>query len=29
MLGSVNLKGGSDLADRIKSGEVAVDFLRP
>ncbi|MFD2793052.1 ABC transporter permease [Promicromonospora vindobonensis] len=29
MLGSVNLWGGSDLQTRIKSGDVAVDFLRP
>lgn len=29
LLGSVNLYGRSDLADRIKSGDVAVDFLRP
>lgn len=29
MLGSVNLWGGIDLADRIKTGDVAVDFLRP
>jgi ABC-2 type transport system permease protein len=29
MLGSVNLYGRTDLALRIKSGDVAVDFLRP
>lgn len=29
MLGSVNLFGRSELADRIKTGDVAVDFLRP
>lgn len=29
MLGSVNFWGGSDLQTRIKSGDVAVDFLRP
>lgn len=29
MLGSVNLDGRSDLALRVKSGQVAVDFLRP
>lgn len=29
MLGSVNLNGRTDIADRIKSGDVAVDFLRP
>lgn len=29
LLGSVNLFGGSDFADRIKSGDVAVDFARP
>ena len=29
MLGSVNLFGRSDIADRIKDGDVAVDFLRP
>ena len=29
LLGSVNLWGGSDLQTRIKSGDVAVDFLRP
>lgn len=29
MLGSVNFWGGSDLQARIKSGDVAVDFLRP
>ncbi|TIC83860.1 ABC transporter permease [Nocardioides sp. GY 10113] len=29
LLGSVNLFGRSDLAERIKGGQVAVDFLRP
>ncbi len=29
LLGSVNLFGRSDLADRIKSGDIAVDFVRP
>jgi ABC-2 type transport system permease protein len=29
LLGSVNLFGGSDIALRIKDGDVAVDFLRP
>jgi ABC-2 type transport system permease protein len=29
MLGSVNLFGRTDLADRIRDGDVAVDFLRP
>jgi ABC-2 type transport system permease protein len=29
MLGSVNLTGRTDLALRVKSGQVAVDFLRP
>lgn len=29
MLGSVNLWGGSDLQIRIRSGDVAVEFLRP
>jgi ABC-2 type transport system permease protein len=29
MLGSVNLIGRTDLALRVKSGQVAVDFLRP
>ena len=29
LLGSINLDGRTDLADRIKDGEVAVDFLRP
>ncbi len=29
LLGSVNLFGRTDLADRIRSGDVAVDFLRP
>ena len=29
MLGSVNLYGRSDLQTRIRSGDVAVDFLRP
>lgn len=29
LLGSVNLFGRIDIADRIKNGDVAVDFLRP
>ncbi|MDE9364966.1 ABC-2 family transporter protein [Luteipulveratus sp. YIM 133132] len=29
LLGSVNLHGRSDFAERIKDGSVAVDFLRP
>jgi len=29
LLGSVNLMGRLDLAERIKDGDVAVDFLRP
>lgn len=29
LLGSVNLHGRSELADRIKQGDVAIDFLRP
>jgi ABC-2 type transport system permease protein len=29
MLGSVNLDGRIDLAQRVKDGQVAVDFLRP
>lgn len=29
LLGSVNLNGRLDLADRIKNGDVAIDFLRP
>jgi ABC-2 type transport system permease protein len=29
MLGAVNLDGRTDLALRVKSGQVAVDFLRP
>jgi len=29
LLGSVNLFGGSDMAERVKKGDVAVDFLRP
>lgn len=29
MLGSVNLMGRTEIAERIKSGDVAVDFLRP
>ena len=29
MLGSVNLSGRTDLALRVKDGQVAVDFLRP
>ncbi len=29
LLGSINLNGRSDLADRIKDGSVVVDLLRP
>ncbi|XAS76394.1 ABC-2 family transporter protein [Dermatophilaceae bacterium Sec6.4] len=29
LLGSINLNGRTDLADRIKSGAVITDFLRP
>jgi ABC-2 type transport system permease protein len=29
LLGSVNLSGRTDLAVRVKDGQVAVDFLRP
>lgn len=29
LLGSVNLHGRTELAERIRSGDVAVDFLRP
>src|SRR5258708_1755120 len=29
LLGSVNLSGRTDLALRVKDGQVAVDFLRP
>lgn len=29
LLGSVNLFGRSDMADRVKDGDVAIDFLRP
>jgi ABC-2 type transport system permease protein len=29
LLGSVNLNGRTDLAERIRTGDVAVDFLRP
>jgi len=29
LLGSVNLNGRTDLAERIKDGDVAIDFLRP
>ncbi|UMG92286.1 ABC-2 family transporter protein [Nocardioides sp. TF02-7] len=29
LLGSVNLHGGTEIAERIKTGDVAVDFLRP
>jgi ABC-2 type transport system permease protein len=29
MLGSLNLNGRTDIAERIKDGRVAVDFLRP
>ena len=29
MLGSINLHGRTEIAERIKDGDVAVDFLRP
>ncbi|MEZ0580852.1 ABC transporter permease [Nocardioides sp. MH1] len=29
LLGSINMSGRIEIADRIKSGDVAVDFLRP
>lgn len=29
LLGSVNLHGRADIADRIKDGDIAIDFLRP
>jgi ABC-2 type transport system permease protein len=29
MLGSVNLSGRTEIADRIRTGDVSVDFLRP
>lgn len=29
LLGSVNLFGRTEIADRIKDGDIAVDFLRP
>jgi ABC-2 type transport system permease protein len=29
LLGSVNLYGRTDVAERIKSGDIAVDFVRP
>ncbi|VXB46563.1 ABC transporter permease [Nocardioides sp. AX2bis] len=29
LLGSVNLTGRTDMADRVRTGDVAVDFLRP
>ncbi len=29
LLGSVNLFGRTDVAERIKTGDIAVDFLRP
>ncbi|MGY2703836.1 ABC-2 type transport system permease protein [Nocardioides sp. HB32] len=29
LLGSINLSGRTDIADRIRTGDVAVDFLRP
>lgn len=29
LLGAVNLFGGTEIAGRIKNGDVAVDFLRP
>ncbi|WP_261555709.1 ABC-2 family transporter protein [Frankia tisae] len=28
-LGSVNFWGGSEIAERIEDGQIAVDFLRP
>ncbi len=29
LLGSVNLTGRTEMADRVRNGDVAVDFLRP
>ena len=29
LLGSINLNGRTEIADRIRSGDIAVDFLRP
>lgn len=29
LLGSVNLTGRTDIAERIRSGDVAIDFIRP
>src|SRR6476661_2651882 len=29
LLGAVNFFGGSDFADRVRTGDVAVDFARP
>ena len=29
MLGSINLNGRTDFSDRIKSGDIAIDFIRP
>ncbi len=29
LLGSINVNGRSDIADRIKSGDVTTDFIRP
>ncbi|MFC7404872.1 ABC transporter permease [Georgenia alba] len=29
MLGSVNMWGGSEIATRIKTGDIAIDFMRP
>lgn len=29
LLGSVNFWGGSDMMQRVRSGDVAIDFLRP
>ncbi|OHV36111.1 MULTISPECIES: ABC transporter permease [Pseudofrankia] len=29
LLGSINLSGRTDIAERIKNGQVSVDFLRP
>jgi ABC-2 type transport system permease protein len=29
LLGSINLSGRTDIAERIKNGQISVDFLRP
>lgn len=29
LLGAINLNGGSDFADRVRTGDVAIDFARP